>query len=121
GGRARRLPAGRRAAARRRRLGAGARTAADRSTAARAGGRMSIAALVLLAVAAGGGLLLTAIGERVRPSWGGGLLTLVLAGAAVLAWRAHGTAPAAVQAGYVVGTLAAIAGGGPVASAVLRA
>jgi hypothetical protein len=82
---------------------------------------MSITALVLLAVAAGGGLLLTAIGERVRPAWGGGLLTLVLAGAAVLAWRAHGTAPAAVQAGYVVGTLAAIAGGGPVASAVLRA
>jgi hypothetical protein len=81
---------------------------------------MSVAALVLLAAVAGGGLLLAATGERVRPSWGGGLLTLVLAGAAALAWRAHGSA-AAVHAGYVLGALAAVGGGGPVASAVLRA
>ena len=82
---------------------------------------MSIAALVLLGMVAAGGLVLAAIGERVRLSWGGGLLSLALAGAAALAWQAHGTAPAAVHAGYVVGALAAIAGGGPVASAVLRA
>jgi hypothetical protein len=82
---------------------------------------MSVAAIVLLAVIAGGGLALAAIGERVRPTWGGGLLTLLLAGAATLAWQAHRTAPGAVQAAYVVGTFAAVAAGGPVASAVLRA
>jgi hypothetical protein len=81
---------------------------------------MSVAAIVLLAVIAAGGLALAAIGERVRPAWGGGLLTLLLAGAATLAWRGHAAAPGAVHAGYVVGTLAAVAAGGPVASAVLR-
>ena len=82
---------------------------------------MSVAAIVLLAVVAAGGLLLARIGERVRPAWSGGLLTVVLAGAAALAWRAPGTTAAALDAAYVVGTLAAVAGGGPVASAVLRA
>jgi hypothetical protein len=82
---------------------------------------MSAAAIALLAVVAVGGLLLISIGERVRPSWGGGLLTLLLAGAATLAWRAHGATAAAVHAAYVVGVRAAVAGGGPAASAVLRA
>src|SRR3954465_15735172 len=49
---------------------------------------MSIAVLVLLAVTAAGGLVLTARGERVRPYWAGAILAALLAVAAVVAWAA---------------------------------
>jgi hypothetical protein len=81
---------------------------------------MTVATLVLLAVTAVGGLLLAAVGERVRPQWGGALLTLLLAIAALLAWRAGPAGSGLVQLADVVAVLAAVAGGGPVASAVLR-
>jgi hypothetical protein len=79
-----------------------------------------VAALVLLGVTALGGLLLTSVGEKVRPQWGGVLLTLLLAVAAVLAWRAGRATPGTVQLADVLAVLAAVVGGGPVASAVLR-
>jgi hypothetical protein len=81
---------------------------------------MIVATLVLLAVTAVGGLLLAAVGERVRPQWGGLLLTLLLAVAALLAWRAGAAGSRVVQLADVLGVLAAVTGGGPVASAVLR-
>jgi hypothetical protein len=81
---------------------------------------MIAAALVLLAVAAVGGLLLAAVGERVRPQWGGVVLTLLVAVAALLAWRAGKASSGVVQLADVLGVLAAVAGGGAVASAVLR-
>jgi hypothetical protein len=79
-----------------------------------------VAALVLLGVTALGGLLLTSVGEKVRPQWGGVLLTLLLAVAAVLAWRAGRATSGTVQLADVLAVLAAVVGGGPVASAVLR-
>jgi hypothetical protein len=81
---------------------------------------MIVATLVLLAVTAVAGLLLATVGERVRPQWAGVLLTLLLAVAALLAWRAGTASSGVVQLADVVGVLAAVTGGGPVASAVLR-
>jgi hypothetical protein len=46
---------------------------------------MTVAVLVLLGVAALAGVVLTSVGERVRPQWGGAVLVLLLAAAAVLA------------------------------------
>lgn len=82
---------------------------------------MNIAVLVLLGLAAGAGLLLTARGERLRPMWGAVVLTGLLAVAAILAWVARGAAHGLVQGVTVAAVLAAVAGGGPVATAVLRA
>ena len=82
---------------------------------------MNIAVLVLLAVTAVLGLLLTAQGERVRPPWGALGLAVLLAVAGGLAW-AGGKAPTAlVEVAAVGAVLAAVAGGGPVATAGLRA
>jgi hypothetical protein len=82
---------------------------------------MSTAALALLAVLAAGGLLSAAIGERVRSPWGGAGLVLLLAVAAVLAWTGGAAPRGLLQTGTVLGALAAVTGGGPVATAVLRA
>jgi hypothetical protein len=82
---------------------------------------MTTAALAVLAVIAAGGLLAAAVGERVRPPWAGAGLTLLLAVAAVLAWTGAPGAAGLAQAGTVLGALAAVTGGGPVATAVLRA
>jgi hypothetical protein len=82
---------------------------------------MTIAVLVLLALTAVLGLLLTAQGERVRPPWGAAVLAGLLAAAAGLAW-AGGDAPTGLAETAALGAvLAAVAGGGPVATAVLRA
>jgi hypothetical protein len=81
---------------------------------------MTVAALALLGGIAVLGLVLASVGERVRPQWGGVLLAVLLAGAAVLAWRAGRVTGGLGQVAVVVGTLTAVAGGGPVASAVLR-
>src|SRR3954447_14928402 len=78
---------------------------------------MSIAVLVLLAVTAAGGLVLTARGERVRPYWAGAILAALLAVAAVVAWAADTPADGLLQGV----TVAAVLGGGPVAAAVLGA
>jgi hypothetical protein len=82
---------------------------------------MSTASLVVLALTAAGGLLLVARGERFRPPWGAAVLAGVLAVAAALAW-ASGPAPAGVvQGAALAAVLAAVTGGGPVATAVLQA
>jgi hypothetical protein len=81
---------------------------------------MSAATLVLLACTAAAGLVLTAWGERLRSPWGAAVLTALLAVAGVLAWIAEG-APSGVEEGAAVAAVfAAVLGGGPVATAVLR-
>ena len=82
---------------------------------------MTVTALVLLAVLAAAGLVFSARGERGRPAWVAGLLVLLLAVCAVLAWSA-GPADAGVADGArLAAVLAAMTGGSPVATAVLRA
>jgi hypothetical protein len=80
-----------------------------------------IATLVLLALTAAVGLVMTAVGERLRSSWGAVLLVALLAVAAVLAWTGGTPTPGLLQTATLIGALAAVAGGGPVATAVLRA
>ncbi len=81
---------------------------------------MSVAALVLLGVVSAAGLVLSARGERRPAGWGAIALAVVLAAAGVLAWAA-GPASEGVREGAVLAALlAAVTGGGPVATAVLR-
>lgn len=82
---------------------------------------MSVAALVVLACTAGGGLVLTARGERLRSPWGAVVLAVLLATAGALAWAADGASDGVVERAAVAAVLAAVLGGGPVATAVLRA
>jgi hypothetical protein len=82
---------------------------------------MSVAALVVLGCTAVGGLLLTARGERLRSTWGAAVLTLLLSASGVLAWVAGGASDGIEEAAAVAAVLAAVLGGGPVATAVLRA
>lgn len=81
---------------------------------------MSVAALVVLTLVGAGGLVLSARGERRRATWGAVALGALLAVAGILAWTA-GPASAGVREGAVLAALvAAVTGGGPVATAVLR-
>jgi hypothetical protein len=82
---------------------------------------MTIAVLVLLGVTAAAGLLLTARGERLRPLWGAVALSALLAAAATLAWFAHPAVLGVAQGATIAAVLAAVAGGGPVATAILQA
>jgi len=82
---------------------------------------MNIAVVVLLALVLALGALLTAQGERVRSTWGALFLAVLLALAGALAWAGGHAPKAVVEAGAVAAVLAAVAGGGPVATAVLRA
>ena len=81
---------------------------------------MSIAALVLLALSSAAGVVLGIVGERRRASWGAIAIGVLVALAGVLAWTA-GPASEGVREGTVLAALlAAVGGGGPVATAVLR-
>jgi hypothetical protein len=82
---------------------------------------MNTSVLVLLALTAVLGLLLTAQGERPRPPWGALFLAGLLALAGGLAWAGGDASSAVAEAAAVAAVLAAVAGGGPVAIAVLRA
>ncbi len=82
---------------------------------------MSVAVLVLLALTAAGGLVLTARGERVRPPWGAAVLAALLAATAVVAWAADEPSTGLLQGSTIAAVLAAVLAGGPVATAVLRA
>ena len=82
---------------------------------------MSIAVLVLLAIIAAAGLVLTARGARLRPPWGGAALAALLGAAAVVAWAADDAGSGLLQGVTVAAVLAAVLGGGPVATAVLQA
>jgi hypothetical protein len=57
----------------------------------------------------------------VRPSWAGAGLVVLLAVAALLAWTGGRAGDVTARTGTVLGALAAVTGGGPVATAVLRA
>jgi hypothetical protein len=82
---------------------------------------MTIAALVALTAVAllGAGLALR--GERVRTVVGVALLAVGLGAAALPAWVAGPVSQGVAGTGVVLAVLAAAGGGGPVATAVLRA
>lgn len=82
---------------------------------------MTVAAVVLLGLTAAGGLLLTAWGERVRPPWGALVLAGLLVAAGLLAWAAGPSPDRLAEAAVVAGVLAAVAAGGPVATAIVAA
>jgi hypothetical protein len=82
---------------------------------------MSVAVLALLSLVAAGGLVLTARGEGLRPPWGAALLGGLLAAAAVIARAVDDPSDGLVEGATVAAVLAAVLGGGPVATAVLRA
>jgi hypothetical protein len=82
---------------------------------------LGIAVLVLLGLTAVLGLVLAARGERTRRAWGAVLLVLLVALAAGLAWVAGDVSDGLVEGVAVAAVLAAIAAGGPVTTAVLRA
>jgi hypothetical protein len=81
---------------------------------------MNVAVVVLLGLTAVCGLLLTAQGERVRPAWAAVLPGALLVAAGALSWIGGDAPDGLVEAASVAGLLAAVAGGGPVATAVLR-
>ena len=82
---------------------------------------MTIAVLALLGLVVVLGLLLTAQGERPRAPWGAIALAVLLAVAGALAWAARHPPARLTEVAAVAAVLAAVAGGGPVATAVLRA
>lgn len=82
---------------------------------------MGIASLAVLAVVSAAGLLLTARGERFRPLWGAAILAALLALSAVLGWVGDDAPEGVVEVATAAAVLAAVLGGGPVATAVLRA
>jgi hypothetical protein len=82
---------------------------------------MTVAAVVLLGLVAVGGLLLNAWGERVRPPWGAMVLAGLLVVSGALAWAGGNPSGGIAEAAAVAGVLAAVAAGGPVATAVVGA
>ncbi|MGY1843540.1 hypothetical protein [Modestobacter sp. SYSU DS0875] len=82
---------------------------------------MTVAALLVLGALAAAGAGLTLRGERVRTPIGALALVVLLAVAAVLAWRVGRTGDVVDAAAVVLAVAAAALGGGPVAMAVLRA
>jgi len=82
---------------------------------------MSVAVLVLLGVLAVGGGALTLRGERRRHPLGAVVLVVVLAAAAVLAWRTGRVSDGLASGGVLLAVAAAALAGAPVVTAVLRA
>ena len=82
---------------------------------------MTGAALVVLALVAALGLLLTALGERRRPIWGAGVLAVLLGAAAAVAWGAGPASEGVAEGAALAAVLAAVTAGSPVATAVLEA
>ena len=81
---------------------------------------MSIAALVLLAVLAAAGAVLTPRSDRRAGALGAVCLVVVLAAVAVFAWRAGRVGDGVAATGVLLAVAAAALAGGPVATAVLR-
>jgi hypothetical protein len=82
---------------------------------------VNVAAVVLLGLTAVLGAVLTARGERLPTRWGAAVLAALLAAAGVLAWWGGDASRAVVEVGATAAVLAALTGGGPVATAVLAA
>ncbi|MCZ2839491.1 hypothetical protein [Modestobacter sp. VKM Ac-2985] len=85
------------------------------------GGGMGIAALVVLGVLVLAGGALTPQSDRRDSRFGGVLLVLLLGTAAALAWRAGRVGDGVAIGGQLLAVASAALGGGPVATAVLRA
>ena len=81
---------------------------------------MSVAALILLFLTAAIGVVLSIRGERRPAPWGAGVPAVLLGVAAVLAWVAEDASDGVSGAAVVAAVLAAVAGGSPIATAVLR-
>ncbi|MGY1721324.1 MULTISPECIES: hypothetical protein [unclassified Blastococcus] len=81
---------------------------------------MTTAVLLLLGLAGLAGLVLSFRGERTPGAAGAIALVVALAVAAAFAWPAESSGGPA-QAGALLAALAAVTGGGPVATAVLHA
>jgi hypothetical protein len=75
--------------------------------------------MLLLALLAAAGLLLTGIGERRRPVWAAVVLVALLAAAAVVAWAAGPASDGIAEGAVVAAVLAAVTAGSPIATAVL--
>jgi hypothetical protein len=82
---------------------------------------MTVAVVVLLAVAVALGLVLLTQGERVRPPWGALVLAALVTAAGALAWAGGPASQGLEEVAALAAVLAAVVGGGPVATAVLRA
>jgi len=80
---------------------------------------VTLAALLLLALVAAAGLLLTGLGERRRPVWSAVLLAGLLAAAAAVAWAAGPASDGIGEGAVLAAVLAAVTAGSPVATAVL--
>lgn len=81
---------------------------------------MNVAALALLGAISVVGVVLATRGERHRSAWPAAVLAVALGVAALLAWRAGPVAHRSAELAVALGVVAAIAGGGPVATAILR-
>jgi hypothetical protein len=81
---------------------------------------MTVAAVVLLAVLTAAGLGATLAGERVHSRLPAVGLLLVLAAAALLAWRSGRPADGLADTGRLLAVAAAALAGGPVTATVLR-
>lgn len=81
---------------------------------------MAAVVLALLAVVSLTGLVLSARGERHRSPWPAAVLAVLLGAAAVLAWLAGPVGHRTGQVAAALAVVSAVAGGGPVATAVLR-
>jgi len=82
---------------------------------------MGIAVVVLLGLVVVLGALVTAQPERLRGPWGALQLAGLVAVAGVLAWAVGAVDDGLEEAAALTAVLAAVAGGGPVATAVLGA
>jgi hypothetical protein len=80
-----------------------------------------VVAVVLLALVAALGLLLTGLGERHRPIAGAAVVGVLLAACAGVAWPAEPASEGLAEGAVLTAVLAAVTAGGPVATAVLEA
>ncbi|WP_040339611.1 hypothetical protein [Candidatus Blastococcus massiliensis] len=82
---------------------------------------MSVAALLLLGLTGAVGLGMSFLEERLPPRASAAGVAALLAVVAALAWGAGESSDATVQVATVLAVLAAVSGGGPVATGVLHA
>jgi hypothetical protein len=82
---------------------------------------MSVAALLFLAATGVVGLVAGLLDERLPPRATAAVVAALLAAVAAFAWAAGESSDATVRTATVLAVLAAVAGGGPVATGVLHA
>ena len=82
---------------------------------------MNVLALVLLGLTAAAGLALVLVDRPVAPPVRAAVMAVLLAGTGAAAWAGGDASAAVLGAATVLGVLAAVTGGGPVATGVLHA